>query len=116
MKAVLLAWVCLKRLAALARFVPRAAPCALVVARKRLEQLDEVAGRILEQGVSDDAAGDDSGPETGAGVAQRRDSRREIRDLQRDAIPAAGLGHRTIGQDVAPTRHAQQESQVAPVE
>src|SRR5258707_974438 len=64
----------------------------LVISGAGLEQLDQVARRVLEQDLPDGDAGGDLVAKAGALRAQRRDGGVEVGHSQRDPIPAARGG------------------------
>src|SRR3954454_24796386 len=55
----------------------------------RLEQLDGIAGWILEEDLLAAGAGDDVVPEVGAACPQRLDEGREVGHLDREAVPSS---------------------------
>ena len=65
----------------------------LGLGQDRLEQLDGVAGRVVDQDLLAADAGHDVVAEVRARAAERVDERGEIVDLEREAVPAAGLRH-----------------------
>src|ERR687898_1237409 len=62
-----------------------------------LEELDRVAGRVLEQHLAAAPPRDDVITEAGSALAQRLNLALEVRDLDLDAIPAPGLRTTAIG-------------------
>src|SRR5215218_5596448 len=62
------------------------------LAGRRLEELDHVAGWILEQDLLPAGPGHDVVAECGAGVAQACDLSVDVVDDEMDSIPAAGAG------------------------
>src|SRR5262245_12981310 len=92
---------------------------SLVVPARGFEQLDRVAGRVVEQDLPDGDAGGPVVAEADAGAAQGLDRRVEVGDLDQDAVPPSGRRQRAVGQRVAAPVGAgdvQQEPQVAPVQ
>jgi hypothetical protein len=91
-----------------------------VVGGERLEQLDRIARRVLEQDLPDAHAGDELVAEAGALGTQLVDGGGKARDLQGDPVPASGFRQRAVGHRGAAARaapwHAEQQPQVAPVE
>ena len=83
----------------------------------RLEQLDWVAARILDQDLLAADAGDDVVAEAGAVLAQIGDDRVDVGDLELKAIPSAGRRHRAVGHGLTTTgpaaRGAENEPEVA---
>src|SRR5258708_4452034 len=84
----------------------------------RLEQLDRVAGGVVEQDLLAAPADDDVVAEAGAGLAQGRDHGFEVGDFDREPIPAAWLRHPAVGHGLAAARPAaglaQDQAQIAP--
>src|SRR5690349_17182519 len=82
-----------------------------------LEQLDRVTRGVFDQDLLAADAGDDVVAEADAGLAQTLDGRLDVGHLEREAVPAAGLGHRPVGHRRAAARAAaggaQDEPQVA---
>src|SRR5215831_6624256 len=62
-----------------------------------LEQLDEVAGRVLDQDLLAARAGHDVVAERHAGGLQAVDLGRDVVDDEVDAVPAAGTGLLAVG-------------------
>src|SRR5919197_2596674 len=71
---------------------------SLVVPARGFEQLDRVAGRVLEQDLPDADAGGTVVAEADAGAAQGLDRRVEVSDLDQDAVPSPGRRQRAVGQ------------------
>ena len=85
----------------------------------RFGQLDQVAGRILEEDLLDLDAGDDVVARAGPSVAQLLDAGVEVGDLQGEAVPPAGflLGPiRHGGATATAAGDAEQHPKVAPVQ
>jgi hypothetical protein len=61
--------------------------CTLVVAGERLKQLDQVAGRVLQECLADAYAGDYLVAEPGAAGSKFVDGCGEVGDLDHDAVP-----------------------------
>jgi hypothetical protein len=82
----------------------------------RFEQLDGVSGGVLHDDLVTAYAVDNLAPETSAGGLQPCDLRREVRDLERDPIPAPRLGPGAIGHDLSAAalaaRRTQQKAQL----
>jgi hypothetical protein len=66
-------------------------------AARRLKQLDEIAGGILQQDLRSARAAHDIVAELDAGGAQPRDLGRNIIDDEMNAVPSAGTGASAIG-------------------
>ena len=64
---------------------------------RRLEQLDRVAGRVVQDDLPSARAGDHVAAEGHAGGAQPGDLGVDVVDQQVDAVPAAGSGRRPSG-------------------
>src|SRR5689334_6794232 len=83
----------------------------------RLEQLHRVAGRVLQQDLLAAHAGDDLVAETGTVLPQLRHRGRQIGDLDREAVPAAGLGQAAVRHGLAAAgtaaRSAEHQPQIA---
>src|SRR5262249_53822521 len=92
----------------------------LVVGGEGLEQLDQIAGRILDQDLPDAHPGDDVVAEACALAAQLADGARQVFDPQGDPVPAARPGQRAVRHRGTAARaaagDAEQQPQVAPVE
>src|SRR5207245_9960253 len=69
--------------------------------RRRLEQLDEVAGGILYQDLLTAVAHDDLVAESSARRPQSLDLAPQVHDLELDAVPAARLGLVAVGHRLA---------------
>src|SRR5215217_3909458 len=86
----------------------------------RLEELDGVTRRILEQDLAAAAAGHDLAAKAGAGSAQPLDLGVEVVDLDLEAVPAARLGHppvrRRLGCATLAAGAVEQQAQVAAAE
>ena len=67
------------------------------LSRGRLEQLDRVAGRVVEHGLLATGARHDLAAERDAGVVQARDLGLDVVDLDDEAVPAARLGCGAVG-------------------
>ena len=108
-----------RREPSLLRAATRAAAVqSLSLAAGRLEELDRVAGRVLDQDLPAADAVDDVVAEPRAGLAERVDGRVEVVHLQLEAVPAAGLGTACRRASAAPpprpaAGRAEHEPQVA---
>src|SRR5262249_6402557 len=85
-------------------------------AAARLKELDEIAGRVLQQDLRSARPGHDVVAELDAGGAQPRDLRRNIVDNEVNAVPATGtrplaIGHRSPGRTFRPTQQEPQRTQ-----
>jgi hypothetical protein len=74
---------------------------------RRLEQLNEIAGRVYQQDLRSSGSGHDIVSELHAGGTQSRHFRGKIVDDEVNAIPAAGswpiaVGHRSPGRACRP--------------
>ena len=75
-----------------AQQLPEPRPCVMRFSAIGLEQLDRVAGWIFDQNLLPAIALHNLIAEADAGTLELRDRRREILDLQLDAVPAARRG------------------------
>src|SRR6185437_11676857 len=79
--------------------------------------LDRIPGRVFDEDLLPTDAGHDLVAEARAGVAQPRDQRLDVLDLELEAVPATGLGHAPVRhRRAAPwsaSRRAQHEAEIA---
>src|SRR5687768_5186792 len=64
---------------------------------RRLEQLDEVSGRVLQQGLLPTPPADHVAAERRAALPEPGDHGVEIVDLDLEPVPPARFGHRAVG-------------------
>src|SRR5438874_7839973 len=78
----------------------------------RLEELDRVPGRVLDQDLPAGDAGHDLVAEAGTSLAQPLDSPVEVGDLDGEPVPAPGRRQRAVGHGLAaPARAAPRRAQ-----
>src|SRR6266567_3097361 len=84
--------------------------------RGRLEELDRVAGRVLDQDLLPADAGDDVVTEPDAVVAQPGHGGSQVADLDHEPVPAPGLRQRAVRHGLAAAwpaaRDADRQAQV----
>src|SRR6478672_6827712 len=83
----------------------------------RLEQLDWIAGRVLDEDLHATHAGDDLVAKSGAVLAQSCHRGLEVLDLELEAIPSSGLRYGPVRHRLAasglPARRAQDQPQIS---
>src|SRR5215472_10165187 len=92
---------------------------SFVIASRRFEHFDRIAGRILEQHLPHGNTPGRVVAKVDPATTQRIDGGVQIRDLNQNPIPASGCRHSTVGQGVPAwvcARYAQQQTQVAVVQ
>src|SRR6185437_9194758 len=90
----------------------RRTPVPLVVAGHGLEQLDQVAGRIVDEDLTNRYADHNVGTQPDPGLTQGLDSTGEIGDLESHPVPSSRLRQGPIGQCMGGARHAEQETEI----